>query len=100
MIAWQIASAPSWRMPTPPLPEQPGRTPVPVRDAAWQEWARREIPDANPPERAFAKACFDAGWEARGIVVDHSLKTRSEVLDEARKDMLTLFPTEAELDPK
>lgn len=54
-----------WRMPTPPLPEQPGYTPVPVRDAAWQEWARREIFMANPPERQFAKLCFDAGWAAR-----------------------------------
>ncbi len=28
-----------WRMPTPSLPEQPGRTPIPARDAAFEAWA-------------------------------------------------------------
>ena len=37
----------------------------PARDKAFREWADSAISTANPPERAFAKAVFVAGWDAR-----------------------------------
>lgn len=57
-----------WRMPTPPLPEQPGRTPVPARERAWQTWSAEQDQDGyrmSTQERACAKAAWNAGWEAR-----------------------------------
>jgi hypothetical protein len=52
-----------WRMPTPPLPEQPGRTPVPASDVAFDVWVRGV--SVTDSERALLKHVFRAGWEAR-----------------------------------
>lgn len=67
-----------WRMPTPPLPEQPGRTPVPVRDAAFEAWATRGISFQNEAERAFTKAVLCAGWAA-------SKRARCRIPDDERR---------------
>lgn len=52
----------------PPLPEQPGRTPVPARDAAKRQWLHEQDTEGyvmGTVERQCAKAGFDAGWAAR-----------------------------------
>lgn len=58
-------------MPVPPLPDQNGRTPVPVptrdrtiRDACFAEWSFAET-SARLISSDIARDAFAAGWEAR-----------------------------------
>jgi len=67
-----------WRMPVPPLPEQPGRTPVPVRSAR-DEACSRFIVEAHYANRynsvvvAAIKDGFAAGWDARAKGLDDAI---------------------------
>jgi hypothetical protein len=57
------------QMPSVPLPEQPGRTPVPrsypARSKAWREYRNTGCVDWIPRDDEIARAAFTAGWEAR-----------------------------------
>lgn len=71
-------------MPTPPLPEQPGRVPVPTRDAAWTDYYRRnDLDQFNAYHRAVIEAAFAAGWKANNFVNQ----------EPAKLDTGSLFPT-------
>lgn len=52
-----------WRMPTPSLPEQPGRSPVPARDAAYARLAI-VVPGVHDD---VLRRLFNAGWDAREV---------------------------------
>ena len=69
-----------WRMPTPRLPEQPGRTPVPAHDAAWRAYHDAKCVNWTPRDTVIAKAAFAAGRK--------SVNQETEKLDEG-----SLFPT-------
>lgn len=63
-------------MPVPPLPEQPGHTPVPAREAAWADYYRRNALDSfNAYHRSVIEAAFTAGWKANNFV-NHEPTTR------------------------
>jgi hypothetical protein len=57
------------QMPSVPLPEQPGRTPVPrsypARSKAQRRYFARSCSGWTPRDEAVAKAAFIEGWEAR-----------------------------------
>lgn len=62
----------------PSLREGPWRDPegkvwYAKRDAAFVEWAASGLCVATAGERAFAKAVFCAGWEARKRAVDYQI---------------------------
>lgn len=69
-----------WRPPVPPLPEQPGRTPVPAREAAYAGWMRDTGQSDGGFDTGRAEA-FAAGWDA------------ARDPDEAMLDTASLFPT-------
>jgi hypothetical protein len=95
-------------MPSVPLPEQPGRLAVPAapdavkpseppltgRDACFQQWFdKNSVPGVH---EVVLKNAFSAGWEAR----KRAEYGQKKPLDNARLPVATLFPTDAELDPK
>lgn len=98
-----------WRMPSVPLGEQPGRTPVPAnvtgtvreqfaaRDAAFAAWASHGLCVSTTGERAFVKAVFCAGWEARKRAQYETMVKPDKKLDTVRAPVATIFPTDAEL---
>lgn len=79
-----------WRPPVPPLPEQPGRLPVPARDAqgAFVQWLKatgRFDQGYDIGQRAEAKSAFAAGFRAgQAVPVNH---------EPTRLDTGSLFPT-------
>lgn len=93
-----------WKQPSPP----PW---VEARDRAFEHWARNGLCVATTPELVFAKAAFCAGWDAAQRL-ETFVDTRArdfmkapenklaEHLDETKLGVLSLFPTDAELDPK
>lgn len=72
-----------WRPPVPPLPEQPGRLPVPAREAAYAGWMRDTGQSDGGFDTGRAEA-FAAGWSARDKSVNH---------EPTRLDTGSLFPT-------
>jgi len=67
-------------MPPSPLPEQPGRTPVPARNGPWREYHDRNCHNWTPRDTVIAKAAFFAGYGA----VNH---------EQVKLDTSSLFPT-------
>lgn len=79
-----------------------------ARDAAFASWAANGLCLATAGERQFAKAIFCAGWDARKRVemmlderawdyVSSGKNNLAEHLDRTKQDVLSLFPTEAEI---
>lgn len=77
-----------WRQQPPPLPEQPGRLPVPARDArenAFREYCSPTIADDSRTMTIMSRAArrnafvagFGAGYRAAGGPVNHELDTGS-----------------------